>query len=64
MNIFACLFRVHNAMGLSRHGQVCVGGLRFGDASLVGPDDWGGGGGYHLGGGTACWASILWGLGG
>ena len=47
MNIFACLFRVHSAMGLSRHGQVCLGGLRFGDASLVGPDD--GGGGVSLG---------------
>ena len=31
-------------MGLSRHGQVCVGGLRFGDTSLVGPNDGGGGG--------------------
>ena len=62
MNIFAYLFRVHGAMGLSRHGQVCLARLRFGDTSLVGPND--GGGGYHLGGRTACWASILWGLGG
>ena len=32
-NIFACLFSVHNTISLSRHEQVCLMRLRFGDTS-------------------------------
>ena len=28
-DIFACLFSIHNTIGLSRHEQVCLSGLRF-----------------------------------
>ena len=28
-NIFACLFSVHNTIGLSRHEQACLMRLRF-----------------------------------
>ena len=28
-NIFACLFRIRNAISLSRHEQVCLSTLRF-----------------------------------